>query len=37
MYNGDKGAMWLSETTEIRNPYFGGKMLECGVVKKVIK
>ncbi len=37
MYNGDKGAMWLSETKEIRNPYFGDKMLKCGVVKEVIK
>jgi hypothetical protein len=28
----DKGAHWLSNSTEIRNPYFGEKMLECGEV-----
>lgn len=32
----DKGAFWLSEVKEIRNPYFGDKMLKCGEVKKVI-
>ena len=29
----DKGAFWLSEEREIKNPYFGKKMLECGEVK----
>ncbi len=28
----DKGAFWLSDDNEIRNPYFGSKMLECGEV-----
>jgi len=28
----DKGAYWLSNSTEIRNPYFGTIMLECGEV-----
>lgn len=28
----DKGAYWLSKEAEIRNPYFGKKMLECGEV-----
>jgi hypothetical protein len=28
----DKGAYWLSNEMEIRNPYFGTKMLECGEV-----
>ncbi len=28
----NKGAYWLSNTTEIRNPYFGDKMLKCGEV-----
>lgn len=32
----DKGAIWLSETKEIRNPYFGEKMLKCGEVKQII-
>ena len=29
----DKGAYWLSEEAEIKNPYFGKKMLECGEVQ----
>jgi len=28
----DKGAYWLSDESEIKNPYFGKKMLECGEV-----
>ncbi len=28
----DKGAYWLSNESDIRNPYFGDKMLECGEV-----
>lgn len=32
----DEGAIWLSEVEEIRNPYFGDKMLKCGEVKKVM-
>lgn len=32
-----KGAMWLSETKEIRNPYFGDKMMECGSVEEEIQ
>jgi hypothetical protein len=30
MYNGNKGATWLSETKEIKNPYFGKDMNTCG-------
>lgn len=37
MANNDKGAYWLSETEEIRNPYFGDMMLSCGEVKETIK
>lgn len=29
----DRGAYWLSRDTEIRNPYFGDKMLKCGSVE----
>lgn len=36
MYDNNKGAMWLSETKEITNPYFGDKMMTCGVVKEMI-
>jgi len=32
----DKGAYWLSSEKEIRNPYFGDAMLNCGEVKKTI-
>ena len=37
MYNEGKGAIWLSETKEIKNPYLGGKMLTCGEVQEEIK
>jgi hypothetical protein len=33
----DKGAYWLSSDKEIKNPYFGDKMLECGEVKETIQ
>lgn len=33
----NKGAAWLSSVKEIRNPYFGDKMLNCGTVKEVIQ
>jgi hypothetical protein len=36
MANNNKGAYWLSEVKEIKNPYFGSKMLTCGSVKKQI-
>lgn len=34
MYNNNKGADWLSETKEIRNPYLGQAMPTCGTVKE---
>lgn len=34
MYNDGKGATWISEFKEIKNPYYGSKMLTCGSVKK---
>lgn len=36
MYNDNKGAQWLSTTEEIKNPYFGSKMMGCGKVQKEI-
>ena len=33
----DQGAYWLSESKEIRNPYFGDKMLKCGSTKVILK
>ena len=32
-----KGASWLSDKTEIKNPYYGSEMLECGSVTNIIK
>lgn len=32
-----KGASWVSEIKEIKNPYFGSEMLECGEVKEELK
>ncbi len=37
MYNNKKGAIWLSETKEIKNPYLGKKMPTCGSVKEELK
>ena len=32
----DQGAFWLSQTSDIKNPYFGKKMLTCGEVKDTL-
>lgn len=37
MYNDNRGAIWLSETKEIRNPYFGKGMDICGSIKEELK
>lgn len=37
MYNNGKGATWLSEIKDIKNPYLGQKMPTCGSVKQEIK
>lgn len=34
MYDG--GSAWLSTNKEVRNPYYGSKMLKCGKVQKEI-
>ena len=36
MANNNTGAYWLSNEKEIKNPYFGDKMLKCGSVKETI-
>jgi hypothetical protein len=36
MANENNGADWISAEKNIRNPYFGDKMLTCGTVKTVI-
>jgi hypothetical protein len=37
MANNDQGAYWLSSNEEVRNPYFGEKMLKCGSNEEVYK
>ncbi|MGV9004325.1 DUF3347 domain-containing protein [Flavobacterium sp.] len=34
MANEGKGAIWISEIKEIKNPFFGSQMLTCGNIKK---
>ncbi len=36
MANENKGAGWLSETRQIKNPYFGKQMLSCGSIKEIL-
>jgi Cu(I)/Ag(I) efflux system membrane fusion protein len=36
MVNNNKGADWISKEKEVQNPYFGDKMMTCGVVKAII-
>lgn len=33
----NKGAMWLSETNEIKNPFLGSSMLTCGTIQEIIQ
>jgi len=37
MADNGKGGYWLSAQKEIKNPYYGDEMLECGEVKEEIK
>lgn len=37
MYNEGKSGYWISEMKEIRNPYYGSEMLECGGMIKEIQ
>ncbi len=37
MANNNKGADWLSKEEEIKNPYFGSSMLDCGELKSTMK
>ena len=32
----NRGAFWLSSSEEIKNPYFGDKMLRCGRVEEEV-
>jgi hypothetical protein len=33
----DKGSAWLSTSKEVKNPYYGSRMLKCGKVQKTIQ
>lgn len=33
----NQGASWFSEVKEIRNPFFGDKMLKCGKIEETIE
>ena len=35
MYN--DGSIWLSETKDIKNPFYGDKMMTCGSVEEMMK
>jgi Cu(I)/Ag(I) efflux system membrane fusion protein len=37
MFNNGKGAYWVSNTKEIRNPYYGNKMIDCGETKETLE
>lgn len=37
MYNKNKGAIWVSEIKEIKNPYLGKAMPTCGTVTEELK
>jgi Cu(I)/Ag(I) efflux system membrane fusion protein len=37
MAENGKGAFWLSETKDIRNPYYGDSMLTCGETRETLK
>lgn len=37
MYNNGKGGNWLSMDAEIRNPFYGDMMLNCGSTKETIQ
>jgi len=37
MADENKGSYWLNDSEQVRNPYFGDEMLECGEVKETVK
>lgn len=37
MAENNEGADWLSLSSEIKNPYYGAKMLKCGEVKTILQ
>src|SRR5690554_2076318 len=37
MYDDNNGAYWLSDSKEVKNPYYGEDMLTCGEVQEELK
>jgi hypothetical protein len=37
LYNKNRGALWLSESKEIKNPYFGSEGTNCSELKEVVQ
>jgi len=37
MADAGKGGYWMASNKEVRNPYYGNEMLDCGEVKEEIK
>lgn len=37
MANDGKGANWLSKENQVKNPYYGSKMMSCGKTIETIK
>lgn len=37
MANDGKGGSWLASESQVKNPYYGASMLECGSVEEEIK
>ncbi|MOA27215.1 hypothetical protein D3C78_1480730 [compost metagenome] len=37
MANNAKGGFWLSNSSEIQNPYYGDQMMKCGSVEETLK
>lgn len=37
MFNDNEGTFWLSDSREVKNPYYGKEMLSCGEVQEEIK
>lgn len=37
MFNGGKGANWISREAAIKNPYYGSQMMTCGKIVETLK
>ena len=37
MANDGKGANWLSKENQVKNPYYGSKMMTCGKTVETLK